>query len=166
GELGERTRRLHRAGAEAGAQGGAGVGAAARGAGVPADQGSGGARALGEAEGGRGRQGRRGGRERPAGGRQAAREGRSVAMSRDLLFEIGVEELPAAYAYSEGGLGGAVPQLARLLESAFADSALKRAQGDIAVHATPRRLAAIVPGISDREPDRDETLTGPAVKAA
>jgi len=87
-------------------------------------------------------------------------------MSRDLLFEIGVEELPAAYTYAEGGLEGAVPQLAQLLESAFADRALPRAKGEVVVHATPRRLAAIVPGISDREPDRNETLTGPAVKAA
>ena len=87
-------------------------------------------------------------------------------MSRDLLFEIGVEELPAGYVSADGGLEGAAPRLRDAIAAAFAASALERKPGPVRVLATPRRLAVLVAGVPDREADRDETFTGPAVRAA
>ena len=88
-------------------------------------------------------------------------------MSRDLLFEIGVEELPASYVYAEGGESGAAPQLAQQMESSLRDASLW-VEGETAVQvwATPRRLAASASRLAERQPDRDEATQGPSVKAA
>jgi len=88
-------------------------------------------------------------------------------VSRDLLFEIGVEELPAGYVYSEGGAAGAAPQLGQLLEQNLRDASLW-VEGETTVQtwATPRRLAVYAPRLADRQPDRDEVAQGPSVKAA
>ena len=88
-------------------------------------------------------------------------------MSHDLLFEIGVEELPAGYVYAEGGASGAAPQLGQLLEQGLRDASLW-VEGETSVQAwaTPRRLAAYAPRLADRQPDRDEAVQGPSAKAA
>jgi glycyl-tRNA synthetase beta chain len=88
-------------------------------------------------------------------------------VSHDLLFEIGVEEMPAGYVYSEGGASGAAPQLGHLLEQGLRDASLW-VEGETSVNAwaTPRRLAVYAPRLADRQPDRDEAVQGPSVKAA
>jgi glycyl-tRNA synthetase beta chain len=80
-------------------------------------------------------------------------------MDRELLIEIGVEELPAAW------LPGLTRQMqhrveARLKELRIAHSAPVESYG------TPRRLAARVAGIAERQEDLEEDITGPPVSAA
>lgn len=80
-------------------------------------------------------------------------------MDRELLVEIGVEELPAGW----------LPELRRQLKDRVA-SRLKdlriATSAPVEVYATPRRLTAVVGGISERQEDLDETVTGPPVSAA
>ena len=79
-------------------------------------------------------------------------------MSRDLLFEIGVEELPAGYI---------VPALEQLEAGAAAGlDELRLAHGPVRTSATPRRLALRVEAVADRQPDRDEVVQGPAARVA
>ena len=79
-------------------------------------------------------------------------------MSRDLLFEIGVEELPAGY------IPPALEQLERGARAGLAE--LRLAHGAVRTYATPRRLALHVAAVEEKQPDLDEEITGPAVKAA
>lgn len=76
----------------------------------------------------------------------------------DLLLELGCEELPASFV--EGALD-ALPALAekRLGELRLGWTAI-RALG------TPRRLALLVEGLDERQPDLEEEVTGPPTKAA
>lgn len=76
----------------------------------------------------------------------------------DLLLEIGVEELPSSFV--EAALR-ALPELAR---KRFAD--LRLAHQAIHAYGTPRRLALFVEKIATHQPDLQEELTGPPVKAA
>ena len=76
----------------------------------------------------------------------------------DLLFEIGVEELPASFV---AGALAALPDLAR---ARLAE--LRLAHGEIRALGTPRRLALVVLGLADRQADLAEDLTGPPVSAA
>ena len=79
-------------------------------------------------------------------------------MPADLLFEIGCEEIPArmlARALAE--LPGAVT--ARL-------EGARLVHGPVRALGTPRRLAVIVKGLSDRQPDLVEEVIGPPVSAA
>jgi glycyl-tRNA synthetase beta chain len=79
-------------------------------------------------------------------------------MSRDLLFEIGVEELPAGYI---------MPALEQLEAGAAAGlDELRLAHGPVRTSATPRRLALRVEAVEGRQPDRDETVQGPAARVA
>ena len=79
-------------------------------------------------------------------------------MSRDLLFEIGVEELPAGY----------VPPALEQLERAVRDGleALRLGCGGVVSHGTPRRLTVVVHRVDDRQSDFDEAAMGPATKVA
>lgn len=79
-------------------------------------------------------------------------------MVRDLLFEIGIEELPAAY------IPPALDELRRLLEEALSEARLSYAS--IRPLATPRRLASIVSGVADRQEERTRTVTGPPARIA
>ncbi|MGH7443092.1 MAG: glycine--tRNA ligase subunit beta, partial [bacterium] len=79
-------------------------------------------------------------------------------MNRDLLFEIGAEELPASY------IRPALEQLRALAETFFSEQRL--AHGTIRVEGTPRRLALMVRGIPERQEDRHEEVLGPPAKAA
>ncbi len=79
-------------------------------------------------------------------------------MSRDLLFEIGVEELPAGYI---------VPALEQLAAGATAGlDELRLEHGAVRTSATPRRLALRVEAVAERQPDRDEVVQGPAARVA
>ena len=79
-------------------------------------------------------------------------------MTRDLLFEIGVEELPGGY------IAPALEQLERAARDAFAGARLTI--GDLCSYGTPRRLALFVKDMAERQADFDEEATGPAVKVA
>ncbi len=79
-------------------------------------------------------------------------------MSRDLLFEIGVEELPSTY------IEPALEQLGRGVRAGLAD--LRLGFGEVVTHGTPRRLAVIVSGVEDRQGDFEEEAMGPAAKVA
>jgi len=80
-------------------------------------------------------------------------------MDRELLLEIGVEEMPAAW------LTPLAEQLGRRLAAGLAAAGLAP-KVTVETHATPRRLTATVPSLIDRQEDRDETVTGPPVSAA
>jgi len=80
-------------------------------------------------------------------------------MDRELLLEIGTEEMPA------GWLPALTAQLAGRLKARLGEAALP-VSGTIEAHATPRRLAAAVPGLTDRQEDRDERVMGPPVSAS
>ncbi len=80
-------------------------------------------------------------------------------MDRELLIEIGVEELPAAW------LPGLTRQLQERVESGLKD--LRIAPGaPVESYTTPRRLTARVARIAERQDDLDEEISGPPVSAA
>ncbi|MDA1370873.1 MAG: glycine--tRNA ligase subunit beta [Proteobacteria bacterium] len=77
---------------------------------------------------------------------------------RDLLFELGTEELPP----------NALSALSKSLEQLIT-AGLKREQLDFSVscrYATPRRLAVLVSALQDKQADKKIARLGPAVKAA
>ncbi len=79
-------------------------------------------------------------------------------MSRDLLFEIGVEELPASY------VPPALDQLERAVRAGLQE--LRLSFDDVAIYGTPRRLTVLVTDVAERAKDFEEEAMGPAVKAA
>ena len=80
-------------------------------------------------------------------------------MDRELLLEIGVEEMPASW------LPALTTQLGARLLARLTEAGLP-VKVSIESHSTPRRLAACVPELIDRQEDRDETVMGPPVSAA
>ncbi len=78
--------------------------------------------------------------------------------TRDLLIEVGTEELP--------------PKALTTLANALADGMVRRlheaglAPSGHTVYAAPRRLAVLVQGVAERQPDREVERRGPAVNAA
>ncbi|TLM70281.1 MAG: glycine--tRNA ligase subunit beta, partial [Actinobacteria bacterium] len=79
-------------------------------------------------------------------------------MSRDLVFEIGVEEIPSAPLYA------AIEQL-----KTDASAALKAARlgyEHLETHGAPRRLTLYVTRLAERSEDLSERVKGPAAKAA
>ena len=79
-------------------------------------------------------------------------------MTRDLLFEIGVEELPAGY------VPPALRQLERDARQALEERRL--AFGAVKVYGTPRRLALQVRELAERQADHEEEVIGPAARVA
>ena len=80
-------------------------------------------------------------------------------MYRELLLEIGCEELPASWLLSlTAQLGERVN--VRLAEARVAWN------GPVETFSTPRRLTVRIAKVADRQADLEETLTGPAVSAA
>ncbi len=80
-------------------------------------------------------------------------------MDRELLLEIGCEELPAAW------LPALTEQLAQRLGQRLKDFRLGT-DGPVESAATPRRLTAHVARVSERQTDLEENVSGPAVSAA
>ena len=79
-------------------------------------------------------------------------------MARDLVFEIGVEELPTPYI---------APALAQLeAEAATGLKDRRLAFESVLTLGTPRRLTLSVRGLAERQTDHDEEATGPSVKVA
>jgi glycyl-tRNA synthetase beta chain len=79
-------------------------------------------------------------------------------VTRDLLFEIGVEELPGGY------VAPALEQLERAARDGLAG--LRLAASDLCTYGTPRRLTLFVKDLAERQADFDEEAMGPAVKVA
>ncbi|PKQ15919.1 MAG: glycine--tRNA ligase subunit beta [Actinobacteria bacterium HGW-Actinobacteria-7] len=77
---------------------------------------------------------------------------------RDLIYEIGTEELPSSAVYS------AIEQLQVSVPKALDDTRL--GYGEIAVLATPRRIAVLVSELADSQADAVTVAKGPAAKAA
>jgi glycyl-tRNA synthetase beta chain len=80
-------------------------------------------------------------------------------MDRELLIEIGVEELPA------GWLPALTRQLAERLEARLKEHRVAPG-APVESFSTPRRLTVRVARIAERQEDLDETITGPPVSAA
>ena len=80
-------------------------------------------------------------------------------MDRELLIEIGCEELPASW------LPPATEQLAQHLEARLRAARLVPA-APIESYSTPRRLTVRVAKLAERQTDFEELVTGPPVSAA
>ena len=80
-------------------------------------------------------------------------------MDRELLLEIGVEELPADW------LPGLTKQLREKLQARLKDMRLAPL-APVESFSTPRRLTARIGSMPERQEDLDETVTGPPVSAA
>jgi glycyl-tRNA synthetase beta chain len=79
-------------------------------------------------------------------------------MAKDLLFEIGAEEIPASYV---------PPALSQLGESLAEELRSARlAFGTLRTLATPRRLAVIVEGVAGEQESETRVVTGPPAKIA
>jgi glycyl-tRNA synthetase beta chain len=79
-------------------------------------------------------------------------------MPRDLLLELGTEEIPAAE------LDRSLTDLPKLLKDKLLEARL--AHGEVTVWGTPRRLAVRVAEVARRQPDLEEELTGPPERVA
>ncbi|WP_079479633.1 glycine--tRNA ligase subunit beta [Halobacillus salinus] len=79
-------------------------------------------------------------------------------MSKTVLFELGVEELPARF------IDDALNQLESKTEAWFKDARIPF--GEIKGFATPRRLAVQITDVADKQPDLEEEAKGPAKKIA
>jgi glycyl-tRNA synthetase beta chain len=80
-------------------------------------------------------------------------------MDRELLLEIGVEELPAAW------LPGLTKQLSEKLQARLIAMRLTP-DAPVESFSTPRRLTARIGRMPERQEDLDETISGPPVSAA
>lgn len=77
-------------------------------------------------------------------------------MMRHVLFEIGLEELPAGY------IDDAEQQLATKTEKWLKD--LRISYEDITTYSTPRRLAVLIRNMAEEQTTIEEEAKGPAVK--
>jgi glycyl-tRNA synthetase beta chain len=80
-------------------------------------------------------------------------------MDRELLLEIGTEEIPA------GWLPGLTAQLGQVLEAKLKEARLNTDE-PIETFSTPRRLTVRSARIAERQSDLEELVTGPPVSAA
>ncbi|MFY4774893.1 glycine--tRNA ligase subunit beta [Metabacillus sp. RGM 3146] len=78
--------------------------------------------------------------------------------NRDLLLEIGLEELPARF------VTDAMNQLGRKLEGWLKDK--KLSYGEVSLYSTPRRLAVLIKDVAAKQEDIEEEAKGPARKIA
>ncbi|MBD2869495.1 glycine--tRNA ligase subunit beta [Paenibacillus arenilitoris] len=79
-------------------------------------------------------------------------------MARDLLLEIGLEEVPARF------VRGAMNQLKEKTAKWLADSRIEH--GEVEAFATPRRIAVRVSSVADKQSDMSEEAKGPSRKIA
>ncbi len=79
-------------------------------------------------------------------------------MAADLLYEIGIEEIPADMVLP------ALEQLEQALGQGL--SRLRLEHGEITTYGTPRRLAIVVEGVDEHQDDRVEEVKGPPAQAA
>jgi glycyl-tRNA synthetase beta chain len=79
-------------------------------------------------------------------------------MPKDLVFELGVEEVPAGY------LSPAIAQLEQAIRDRLSGARLSF--GEITTYATPRRLAAIVENLSEKQEELERVVVGPPARIA
>lgn len=79
-------------------------------------------------------------------------------MNKDLLFEIGTEEIPAKY------MPSTLQQLKGLAEAIFKDHRISCEE--IKAYGTPRRIVLFVKNMAERQTDLEELVKGPSKKAA
>ncbi|MBP2626349.1 MAG: Glycyl-tRNA synthetase beta subunit [Firmicutes bacterium] len=79
-------------------------------------------------------------------------------MAKDLLLEIGTEEIPARF------MSGVLSQLGNIAKSKFAE--LRIGHGEIQVLGTPRRLVLVVRDMAEEQTDMNSENKGPSVKIA
>ncbi|AKG35737.1 glycine--tRNA ligase subunit beta [Paenibacillus durus] len=79
-------------------------------------------------------------------------------MAKDLLFEIGLEEVPARF------IRAAMEQLQDRMTKWLDVSRLKH--GEVQSFATPRRLAVLVKDVAEKQADVSEEVKGPSRKIA
>lgn len=79
-------------------------------------------------------------------------------MAKDLLFEIGLEEMPARF------IRAAMEQLKERMEKWLEDSVIKH--GTVESYATPRRLTVLVKDVAEKQEDVHEEVKGPSRKIA
>ena len=79
-------------------------------------------------------------------------------MSKELFLEIGTEEIPAGF------LPKAMADMAVLITKEFDQARISF--GEVKTLATPRRLALVVSGVSEQQPDAELTALGPAKNIA
>jgi len=79
-------------------------------------------------------------------------------MAKDLLFELGIEEIPARF------MAPALKQLSELTAAKLAELSLEYT--GIKTYGTPRRFTLIVEGLAEMQPDVTVEAKGPAKKAA
>ncbi|HZH61411.1 MAG TPA: glycine--tRNA ligase subunit beta, partial [Metabacillus sp.] len=77
---------------------------------------------------------------------------------KDLLLEIGLEEVPAHY------VTPAMNQFAEKLTKWLEEKQLTH--GEVKTYSTPRRLAVLVKDVLEKQPDIEEEAKGPAKKIA
>jgi glycyl-tRNA synthetase beta chain len=80
-------------------------------------------------------------------------------LDRELLLEIGLEELPASW------LPGLTSQLAEKVKTRLTGLGFPL-KTSVEAHGTPRRLMACVSELPDRQEDREELIMGPPVSAS
>ena len=79
-------------------------------------------------------------------------------MARDLLLEIGTEELPASF------VEPALEDLRRIVTERLVAAHLPH--GELRTYGTPRRLALTVSGVAETSEDTVREVSGPAARAA
>ena len=77
---------------------------------------------------------------------------------RDLLLEIGLEEVPAKF------MPPALAELKQMAETQLTEQRI--GYDEVITYCTPRRIALVVKNIADKQQDLEEEAKGPAVKAA
>ncbi|AFY45226.1 glycine--tRNA ligase subunit beta [Nostoc sp. PCC 7107] len=76
----------------------------------------------------------------------------------DFLLEVGTEELPANF------LSDAIVQWRSRIPQTLAANSLN--SDAVEVYGTPRRLAVLIKGLPQQQPDREEEIKGPPAQAA
>ncbi|HWR43895.1 glycine--tRNA ligase subunit beta [Sporomusa sp.] len=79
-------------------------------------------------------------------------------MTKDLLLEIGTEEIPAKF------MPGALAQLENMAKAKLSE--LRITHGEVRAVGTPRRMAVIVKAVAASQADKNSENKGPAVKIA
>lgn len=79
-------------------------------------------------------------------------------MAKDLLFEIGTEEIPARF------MPGALAQLTENAGKALAEARIS--YSELKVYGTPRRLALVVTGVEETQADQTTRKKGPSATVA
>ncbi len=79
-------------------------------------------------------------------------------MSKDLLYEIGTEEIPAKY------MPATLEKVKGIAESMLEDNRI--AFDEVKTYGTPRRIILFVKNMAERQQDLEELVKGPSKKAA